>query len=796
MSLHGTLARMPLKGGDSDEVSLSVEESNRLRASLGLRPLDVAGPSKEQQAQDNFEKHQRDNAKKQEREALAAKIQKAKELAQRGKKLHGHGLGEEGSEDEGDAAGWVLKSKARQRKREQELALQRAKELEEQDERAYTSADLAGIKVGHSIDHITSAGEAVLVLKDTVIGENEEDGDELISVALAEQERTDKSNENKKKKPGYRAFDYDGSDGKRGILDQYDPEEDHEGFLLGAHGAVDVERIAAEKSAVSERLRAGAVSLDYDKTREIADYYTKEELAVFKKPKKTKKAASQRKTRQRRKLDDDGGDGDGGDTFGPAANSNGAMDVDEPPPPAFSNSNAAVNVDNVNFVDDDDLQTALAQARKRIIRKQVLPKPEELLRTILSPPVVDLAAAATNDQEEAGGGLVISDTSEFVRTLDTISALAARQSAASSREGESLPETSISHDPAPDSDDDEEMAPPPPIEEEPLISGGLAATLSLLNRRGMLEHMTEDQRQREEKQKLHAKWILEQRRQEAAKSARKAGGDSSGARSRSAHDGDDEDEWQRERAEREAERERMRKIEEKFKDYAPKVDLNYYDDYGNVLTTKQAWNQLAYKFYGIVPGKLKTEKRLKKLQDELKLKQMDSADTPLGFASALQEKTRAMGQAHVPLSVGNHSIVPLDAVLSRAGSSRKAGGSGRRRSASSEPAASAAHLAAAAAAGGAAATPAGSSGGTIAGSAATTGAASFAPVSAPSSAGFTLADPATAASGSRLTVGGGSAAEPAKRERVAFGLNLAGAKRKAPAGAAGAAAPSLAKRPK
>ena len=68
----------------------------------------------------------------------------------------------------------------------------------------------------------------------------------------------------------------------------------------------------------------------------------------------------------------------------------------------------------------------------------------------------------------------------------------------------------------------------------------------------------------------------------------------------------------------------------------------------------QAWNQLAYKFYGIMPGKLKTEKRLKKLQEELKMKQMSSIDTPLGFSSALQEKTRRTGQAHVTLSVGNH----------------------------------------------------------------------------------------------------------------------------------------------
>jgi len=44
---------------------------------------------------------------------------------------------------------------------------------------------------------------------------------------------------------------------------------------------------------------------------------------------------------------------------------------------------------------------------------------------------------------------------------------------------------------------------------------------------------------------------------------------------------------------------------------------------------------------------------LKKLEEELKLKQMSSTDTPLGTVSALQEKTKAIGSAHLVLSIGN-----------------------------------------------------------------------------------------------------------------------------------------------
>lgn len=36
------------------EISCSIEETNRIRAALGLRPLDVSKPSKQQQSLDNY----------------------------------------------------------------------------------------------------------------------------------------------------------------------------------------------------------------------------------------------------------------------------------------------------------------------------------------------------------------------------------------------------------------------------------------------------------------------------------------------------------------------------------------------------------------------------------------------------------------------------------------------------------------------------------------------------------------------------------------------------------------------
>lgn len=49
---------------------------------------------------------------------------------------------------------------------------------------------------------------------------------------------------------------------------------------------------------------------------------------------------------------------------------------------------------------------------------------------------------------------------------------------------------------------------------------------------------------------------------------------------------------------------------------------------------------------------MKTEKRLKKMADEKKLRQMSSTDTPLQTVEALQKFQSQSGQAYITLSTG------------------------------------------------------------------------------------------------------------------------------------------------
>ncbi|KAI8927979.1 SART-1 family-domain-containing protein [Entophlyctis helioformis] len=724
--------------GGGEEVSLSIDETNRLRLSLGLPPLRVGGTTQEQTAEANYEKHRAEEAKKRDRKQLLETIQKEKEAALRNKKLAGKGLGDASDQDDADDSplAWVQRMKSKElasKARKRDKAAARSKPKDTAGNTDYDASDLAGLRVGHALDDVAQSGEAILVLKDTTIAENEEEGDELVSVSLAEHERTQKNIQNKKKPRKYQGYgdDDDSHGGKRNILYQYDEDDEKSGFTLGQQGKVDVESINAEKRNVSEAMRANAVSLSYEKNREMVDYYTKDELVAFKKPKKTKKKDTKGKRSTARKQLHYGDDEDEAES-GQGVDGADAMDVEDDHQSnaaTFANSHAKANVDDVNFVDDNDLQQALARSRRRATNARLVADAQELaerMRDLASK--VDQALEADSSNQ---GGLVISDTTEFVRALEAVSTSASSKTTAN-HIGEASGNTTnrtgakavggwraaaadgdrtdtadrdvampfegsvwldggreegevdnIVDDTEGDAAGDEEGQ--GPIEAEPLVSMGMAATMALLSKKGLVHHMTEEERRRDEQMQQRQNWLAEKKRADALRAAELdrerrrrqetgAGGSSSKGRSRGMHD--EEEERERERAEMQAERIRVRELEERFKNYVPQVDLKYHDEYGRELSTKEAWVQLTHRFHGIHSGKNKTEKKLRKIEEEQRFKQMSSADTPLGMASALSERTRTMGQAHVTLSVGNRSAAPLAAVLAIDASGKKSSGTG------------------------------------------------------------------------------------------------------------------------
>jgi U4/U6.U5 tri-snRNP-associated protein 1 len=209
-----------------------------------------------------------------------------------------------------------------------------------------------------------------------------------VSVALNDHEKLKKNLELKKKKPGYNPYaDAEAlhTGEKRGVLSKYDEEIEGPvkvGFVLGEEESGEGQSEEARRMQISNDMKANAVTLEYEKMQEVKDYYTQEEVVSFMKPKKRKKKVKSR-TRDVSELDwpvqqeeEDvimNGNGDaGGQTSQKSLSKKG-------PVAEFSKSNKMSNIDDVNFVDDDDLQDMLSRARKLTMKNQSRLKPENIL---------------------------------------------------------------------------------------------------------------------------------------------------------------------------------------------------------------------------------------------------------------------------------------------------------------------------------------------------------------------------------------------------------------------------------
>ena len=82
------------------------------------------------------------------------------------------------------------------------------------------------------------------------------------------------------------------------------------------------------------------------------------------------------------------------------------------------------------------------------------------------------------------------------------------------------------------------------------------------------------------------------------------------------------------------------------------VVLEYFDDYGNKLTSKEAYKQLSRRFHGKGPGKAKVDKMLKRMEEDKRLQAASSSDTSLGLMATFREQQKAAEVPYVVLSKG------------------------------------------------------------------------------------------------------------------------------------------------
>ncbi|KAK7206696.1 SART-1 protein [Myxozyma melibiosi] len=629
--------------GDSlDESSLSIEDTNKLRIKLGLRPIPVPGddasagdsapaPDSDEQALANWKAKYEQERMLADAEAARKRIQKSKERIERLRFLDGKGLGDEDDADDVDAKSWVKKAKKKFK-----ISVPADEEEEEESKPEYSASDLRGLKVGHDLADIAGQEEVILTLKDSNVLDDAED--ELVSQALEEKAKLAKNIESRKRKAKYSGFE-DEDDGKSGVLSRYEEalEEDSGVSSSKKFFTLDSEVISLENKIMSaDQVKQKAadeanpgkirVSLDYDIPVTTSSDYMPAEPVKMKKPKKAKKGSKNGRRRQRDEDDDE------------ATVRDGDNDVVMPDMEG-----------DIIEQDDEDLQALLTKQRRAIQKKK---KAQFITPEMLAQSIREQSAAAAGVEDEPaageGGELVIDDMTEFVGTvgnsladeeadrqrLEKMAAegLAEQQETVVKDEDDDVkmenadPYLESSHikeeekdGNASDKDAEDDDDVPTGLGDEPEISVGLGATLSMLRSRGLLK--TPDaqdlERQRIQRENLQFKAEMARRRAlaevelKAQREADRRSGKYDGLTQR-----EREDAAQRENTARQIQE--GRDAMKRFKDYKPDVKLEYKDEFGRTMTTKEAFKHLSHQFHGKGSGKQKTEKKLKKIADERK----------------------------------------------------------------------------------------------------------------------------------------------------------------------------------
>ncbi|KAF1812657.1 hypothetical protein P152DRAFT_458472 [Eremomyces bilateralis CBS 781.70] len=285
----------------------------------------------------------------------------------------------------------------------------------------------------------------------------------------------------------------------------------------------------------------------------------------------------------------------------------------------------------------------------------------------------------SNAPEDEEVGLIIDETTEFVSSLRTSTAQKkeTRASAATQPEPAAIPALKLEADKQPKAEPMRSPSPPPetdamdvdlpkPTEpaiqevekihddlgEEENLNKGMGAVLGMLTSRGILNREAEEDKNgllRDRQRFLSEKKRREEDAERKARLQRERDRQSGKLDRMSVREREDYARnlnAQRDQAE-------SRQMADIFnREYKPDVQLKYVDEYGRRLDAKEAFKHLSHQFHGKGSGKGKTEKRLKKIDDEKKKEGMSLLDTSRdtgGMDNAAQNRAKTNRQAGVRL---------------------------------------------------------------------------------------------------------------------------------------------------
>jgi len=707
----------PIFSGGGDKTDLSIEETNALRAKLGLKPLQVDSGQKTVSATGNKIYRDEDTAQmfehvpakdlvalKEEtklREKLHEQREKRQLQTKYRTKIHGE------SDEEESASDWVLKLKQKQLEKEQ--AAKKAKSLEEMDDlisestkpakkaKGYSSKELTGLTVEHAQEMFNEGQEMILTLKDKKILDEDGDEDVLVNVNLVDTENAKKNVDNKATKPVYKPYaDFDefGIFQEKKILDKYDSEIDGEkkrSFKLGSMGEYDTSMDRFIESQ-NEEFKKRAIRLTLDELKPSSDYLSKEEQdeMKFKKPKKLKKklrskmvkaddlvpledekvsAAAATAARpmpkseiDKRKVEKSSPEKKislkGIDFELEAKSESDEEDGDYGAMPREEHLNLPVRDEAL-----DELHETLTKIRKRAIRSKI----DEIAEKILSNAdeerapggeikMVDLSALDLVEGEPEADlfrPIMLDSTSEFCRNLGD------------------MPSYGLAGNRA---EDEEQMM--EAFEADKMMESGAVEPVEEDDE--MLEDR-EDDAKSEDEDGVESKPILDDEpmvdrglgsalklavnkgylvQEKSKQNARLRENISAKVITVEEKNYDIDDKYSRTR-----DRYFGGPVSE-FREkeaYKPEIKLEYMDETGHMMNEKEAFRYLSHRFHGKGSGKKKTEKRTNKIKELETMNKMSSIDTPLNTVALQQEKQKRLQQPYIVLSApkGKNDNIPL-----------------------------------------------------------------------------------------------------------------------------------------
>eukprot|EP01102_Stenamoeba_stenopodia_P019392 TRINITY_DN7308_c0_g1_i1.p1 TRINITY_DN7308_c0_g1~~TRINITY_DN7308_c0_g1_i1.p1 ORF type:complete len:811 (+),score=331.14 TRINITY_DN7308_c0_g1_i1:204-2636(+) len=318
---------------NAGEISATIEQTNRIRAKLGLKPLKVEDKEETERKQREEGERARSEQEKMEREEkVLERIEAMKEKRLATSIIASKSIADEVDDEEEDAMNWVERSRLLQKEREKQLAAKRAKMLDEFDEEVeqtvsagknkntrtkgkatnYSENDLSGLTVAHSLKEIDEGEPIILTLKDARIVEGDDlndEGDELENIGLMEKEKTDKNNELRKKKKVYDVYAEAASGEKSNILSQYDDEKPKQKFVIGAENKTQSAESALERIRKKLASKKEPIKQEYDlsipQSHVASEYYTQDEMVQFRNAGDSSKKKKLRKKKKSKEVVED-----------------------------------------------------------------------------------------------------------------------------------------------------------------------------------------------------------------------------------------------------------------------------------------------------------------------------------------------------------------------------------------------------------------------------------------------------------------------------------------------------------